>query len=122
VDYVMSRPLVSAGMMPPSSASALGPHKTWWPSSACARRPDVGAIGLGESCEANRHDALIPQCLRKAMDWNADRRADPELSNTQVAYRHGRRRRREDSIMRRRRPVLRWTSRFWIEYVPRVRL
>ena len=47
-------------------------------------------------------------------------RADPALSDTQVAYR--RRHRQEDSMIRRRRPVHRWTSRFWIESVARVRL
>ena len=57
-------------------------------------RPD-GDVGGGAAFAAtrvlrpvvNRHDASTRQCFRKAMVWNADRRAEPDLSNTQVAYR-----------------------------------
>jgi hypothetical protein len=47
LDYLLTRPIASAGMIAEELRSRRAPPRTWWPSSACARRPGEGDIGRG---------------------------------------------------------------------------
>ena len=49
LDYVLTRPIVSAGMIAAELRITPVPPKTWSPSSGCARRPDEDAIGPRDS-------------------------------------------------------------------------